>query len=98
MFFIAPFDPHASGTYAIQDVFTQEIMRPDHAQFALFEGELEDSDEHCLLLVAPALNSLTATAIMAKWQPAPALPSAKWILLVGPADAWDRFGVPYPHR
>jgi hypothetical protein len=97
-FFVTPFDPYAPGAYAIQDVFAEEFMRPDHANFALFVGEEEDTDKHMLLLVAPALNHVPATAVSAKWRQAHELPVATWRLLVGSGDPWERFGVPSPRR
>lgn len=97
-FFVTPFDPYAPGSYAIQDVFAEEFMRPDHALFALFEGEEEGSDKHMLLLVTPALDRVPATAVSAKWTQAYDLPAATWRLLVGSGDPWERFGLPSPRR
>lgn len=100
MFFLSPFDPYEVGAYAVQDVFGQETMRPTVADYALFSGELHTKPDteraHVLLLVTPSLDHLPGTASMKGWQHVTELPAGKWRLLAGPADAWDRFGVPKP--
>lgn len=97
LFFLAPFDPYAVGAYRVQDVFTEEFMRADYANFALFDGEHDDPVEHTLLLVAPSLSQVPATALMAAWKQVHELPApTTWRLLVGPQDAWQRFDVPSP--